>query len=180
MALSQVSIFLFVCFNKCFLFLPKGPDTDLHLLFFYCPVYYSAAMSLQAFSFPVSETRFLKAGSFIYNFNIIAGSSFRQDSLFFIYNELQQRLSQLFWSSFTPLLTEGKACSVKAFQDYSENPPAYRDADWHRSLPGHISLVPSLSLRLLKAVTSACRFEKSCRESGIAPGAGRSRSFFFN
>ncbi|XP_075890248.1 uncharacterized protein majin [Nelusetta ayraudi] len=33
-------------------------------------------MSLQAFSFPVCETRFLKAGSFIYNFNIIAGSSF--------------------------------------------------------------------------------------------------------
>lgn len=37
MALSQVSIFLFVCFNKCFLFLPKGPDTDLHLLFFLLP-----------------------------------------------------------------------------------------------------------------------------------------------
>ncbi|XP_035861633.1 membrane-anchored junction protein isoform X3 [Sander lucioperca] len=35
------------------------------------------AMPLQAFSFPCPETRFFKAGSFIYKFKIRAGSSFR-------------------------------------------------------------------------------------------------------
>lgn len=74
---------------------------------FYCLVHHCAAMSLQAFSFPVSETRFLKAGSFIYNFNIIAGSSFRQDSPFLVYKGLGN-VSQLFLLSFTPPSLKGK------------------------------------------------------------------------
>uniref|UniRef100_A0A3B4H3J3 Uncharacterized protein n=2 Tax=Haplochromini TaxID=319058 RepID=A0A3B4H3J3_9CICH len=38
-------------------------------------------MPLQAFSFPLPETRFFKAGSFIYKFTIRGGSSYRQGSV---------------------------------------------------------------------------------------------------
>uniref|UniRef100_A0A3Q1ESP0 Uncharacterized protein n=1 Tax=Acanthochromis polyacanthus TaxID=80966 RepID=A0A3Q1ESP0_9TELE len=37
-------------------------------------------MPLQTFSFPFPETRFFKAGSFIYKFKIRGGSSYRQDT----------------------------------------------------------------------------------------------------
>ncbi|KAM9425741.1 uncharacterized protein majin [Pholidichthys leucotaenia] len=43
-------------------------------------------MPLQPFSFPLPETRFFKAGSFIYKFKIRGGASFRT-------------LSELFWKT---------------------------------------------------------------------------------
>lgn len=42
---------------------------------------FRSTMPLQAFSFPLPETRFFKAGSFIYKFTIRGGSSYRQGSV---------------------------------------------------------------------------------------------------
>ncbi|XP_034413462.1 membrane-anchored junction protein isoform X3 [Cyclopterus lumpus] len=46
------------------------------ILCFGCPKHCRSVMPLQAFSFPFPETRFFKAGSFIFKFKIRGGSSF--------------------------------------------------------------------------------------------------------
>lgn len=125
---------------------------DALIYCFYCPVYCCTAMSLQAFSFPVNEIRFLKAGSFIYNFDIIAGSSFRQDSLFFMYNGLGN-VSQLFFVVFRPV-QKRQDVQCECIAGLLSKSMSLQQNRQELVLLAHISFFPYLSMRLFKVCVS--------------------------
>uniref|UniRef100_A0A3B5AQW2 Uncharacterized protein n=1 Tax=Stegastes partitus TaxID=144197 RepID=A0A3B5AQW2_9TELE len=69
-------------------------------------------MPLQAFCFPFPETRFFKAGSFIYKFKIRGGNSYRQDT-----NGLKPQFkikNMLYLPLFSFALVLAQLCKIKA------------------------------------------------------------------